>query len=114
MSLALNLAGRQGCNSERQRTGATRLHTAEQQPSKKEKKRGRQPGHGSPPGVQETAHSSGTQPKEAGNSLLLEKLTREQGSGEGRERQRWLPDFDLVSEGLMQLLSSNSIPFLSA
>lgn len=68
----------------RQRAGVTRLSTAEQQLKKKgiRKKRGRQLGHKSPPRVQETAHSSGTRPKEAGISLLLEKLTSEQGQKE--------------------------------
>lgn len=74
----------------RQRAGVTGLSTAEQQLQKKSKrkKRGRQLGHGSPPRVQETAHSSGTRPKEAGIGLLLEKLTSEQGSREGTERKR--------------------------
>lgn len=40
VSLVLNLARRQGCNSERQTTGATRLSTAEQQPPKKKDKEG--------------------------------------------------------------------------
>lgn len=74
----------------RQRAGVTGLSTAEQQLQKKSKrkKRGRQLGHGSPPRVQEAAHSSGTRPKEAGIGLLLEKLTSEQGSREGTERKR--------------------------
>lgn len=82
MSLVLNLAGRQDCSSERLSN-----KTPKQSSNLKKKKRrgknqrGRQPGHRSPPSVQETAHGSGTWPKEAGSTLLLEKLT-------GRERQR--------------------------
>lgn len=57
--------------------------TAELQP-KKRKTRGRQLGHGSPPGVQETALSSG--PKEEGRGLLLEKLTRVCQQGGETER----------------------------
>lgn len=112
VSLLLNLAGRQGCNSDRQRAGATRLQSRTAA-IKRKREREREGGRWVT-GVQETAHGSETWPKEVGSSLLLEKLTRERYSREGRERERWLSDFDLVTEGLMQLSSSSSIPFLSA
>lgn len=90
MSLFLNLEGKKAGLQLADRAGVTGLSTAEQQLQKnsKRKKRGRQLGHGSPPRVQEAAHSSGTRPKEAGVGLLLEKLTSEQGSREGTERKR--------------------------
>lgn len=48
---------------------------------KKEKERGRQLGHGSPPSVQETAHSSGTRSKRGGERFVIGKADR-------RTRQR--------------------------
>ena len=120
MSLLLYLA-QEGRATTHRDTGLEKQDSPRQSESraanfkKKEKKRKKKrEGDSRVTGVHQASRkqptAQGLGPKEAWSGLLLEKLTGGRGSGEGREREGWMSDFDLVSEGLMQFLTSYSIP----
>lgn len=120
MSLLLYLA-QEGRATTHRDTGLEKLESPQQSESrapilrrKKKERKKKRAGDSRVTGVHQASRkqltAQGLGPKEAGSGLLLEKLTGGRGSGEGRERERWMSDFDLVSEGLMQFLTSNSIP----
>lgn len=117
MSLLLYLA-QEGRATTHRDTGLEKQDSPRQSESRaanlKKKRKKKREGDSWVTGVHQASRkqltAQGLGPKEAGSGLLSEKLTGGRGSGEGREREGWMSDFDLVSEGLMQFLTSYSIP----